>query len=209
MLTQTSQKQLRYNILDEGESIFCFGRSWDAERILLGKRHPEKMEYDDRWAHIGYGSRLIAAGDGDGQAPIPDIAYEGFMWCGHAEVFSAESIENYEIPGVHRNQEERYLFELIPKTMDHVYVADHAAFLTTRDAMWENRPSPYNPISVTKAEMRPAYSARARTIVPITEYDGSYEMPIILVKCDVLSYDEIQLVSGPWATLDRGELRYW
>ncbi len=196
----TYQPTLRYNILAEGESLFAFGSASDAERIRRGRRDPSCMTGQEHHAFVGSTWRLIALGDGD-KRPIPDIAYEGFMWCGHAELYSTQPIEEYSIPGVFRSvRDENFLFELNPKTMDSVYVADQQTFEDTREAMWQNRPSPLHPHRVSDAEMKPVYSARARTIVPIAEYNGSYEQPIILVKWDSLSYDEIQLVSGPWET---------
>ncbi len=175
-------------------SIFCFGEYRDAERIKQGKADASQLPADERYGLIGSGYRLMSLGTSN-DGTVPKIAYGGFLWCGLGEVTAETPIEKLEVYGHYRwSDRERFVIRLKPTKADAIYIADHAAYEKRRkelgDAMEKGRDL------FTDAEVADFTCARARTIVPITEYKGGYEQPVVLVNRE-LSFDEVELVSGP------------
>lgn len=177
--------------------IFCFGESRDASRVYKGKNDLTELTPEEQFGMDGGGYRLIALGNGDGN--VPDIAYDGFKWCGFGEVVSDTPIHVLDVPGHYRwPDREKFLFRVTPNRADGVYVADHAVYERRRKELSDAVSHGENPErDFTKDEVRDFNSARGRTIVPITEYDGSYEQPIVLINREI-DLEEVELVSGPW-----------
>jgi hypothetical protein len=176
------------------DPIFCFGEYRDAERIKHGKVDASQLPADERYGLIGSGYRLMSLGTSN-DGTVPKIAYEGFLWCGLGEVTAETPIEKLEVYGHYRwSDRERFVIRLKPNKADAIYIADHAAYEKRRkelgDAMEKGRDR------FTDAEVADFTCARARTIIPITEYKGGYEQPVVLVNRE-LSFDEVELVSGP------------
>lgn len=175
-------------------TIFCFSEYREVDRIKLGKENVEKLHPSDRYGLSGGGYRLVPLGTcNDGT--VPKIAYEGFLWCGIGEVTPEMAIESLEVPGHHRwSDREQFVIRVKPNRANEVYIADHAEYEKRRkqlgDAMEDGRDQ------FTDAEIADFTCARARTIVPISVYQGGYEQPIVLINRE-LSFDEVEVVSGP------------
>lgn len=179
---------------DAIDSIFCFGGYRDAERIKRGKGYAGQLPAAERYGLIGSGYRLMSLGTPN-DGTVPEIAYDGFLWCGLGVVTSETEIEKLEIPGhCRRLGHERFVIRIKPNSADSIYIADHAAYERRRkelgDAMEKGRDR------FTDAEVADFIRARARTIIPITKYNGGFEQPVALVNRE-LSFDEVELVSGP------------
>lgn len=174
--------------------IFCFGEAKDAQRVHQGKLDMNELPPEDRYGFQGRGYRLLTLGvRNDGT--IPEVAYDGFQWCGIGEITGDTPMSTLTVPGHYsRPDRERFVFRVTPARADGIYVADHAPYERRREELFE-KIKPRD--RLTDEEVAEAYRARARTIVPITEYAGGYEQPVILIKRE-LSLDEVELVSGPW-----------
>lgn len=174
--------------------IFCFGEGKDAQRVHQGKLDINKLSPEDRYGFIGSGYRLLnlmVRNDGT----IPDVAYDGFKWCGIGEITSETPMDTLTVPG-HNSWSDRewFVFRITPTRADGIYVADHAPYEKCREELFEAiKPRD----RLTDAEVAEADRARARTIIPITEYTGGYEQPVVLINRE-LDFDEVELVSGPW-----------
>jgi len=173
--------------------FFCFGGYEEAKRIVKGRRDPSKLKSEDRYALSGNGHRLIHLGTRN-DGTVPEIAYDGFLWCGLGDVTKETEVDSlvaYDYYG--RTGKGQHLFRVKPNRANGIYIADHAQYLKRRkelgEAMEEGRDT------FTDEEVADFVRARARTIVPISEYRGGYEEPIILVNRE-LSFDEVELVSG-------------
>ena len=174
--------------------VFCFGEGRDATRVHAGKLNTSDLEPSDRYALSVSGYRLLALNvSNDGT--VPDVAYDGFKWCGLGEVTEMTAIDALEIPGHSKwTDRERFVFKITPNRADDIYVADNAPYETRRDELFkEIKPRD----RLTDTEIAEAERARARTIVPISEYAGGYMQPVVLVGRE-LEFDEVELVSGPW-----------
>lgn len=175
-------------------SLFCFGRYREAERIKQGKVNPEELKPSDRYGLSGGGYTLMAFGTSK-DGTVPEVAYEGFLWCGLGEVTAETAIDSLEVPGhCRRSDSEQFVIRLKPDRANGIYIADHAPYGKRRkelaDAMGKGRDR------FTDAEVSEFICARARTIVPISEYKGGYEQPVVLISRE-LSFDEVEVVSGP------------
>ena len=173
--------------------IFCFGTYRDAERVRQGRLNPRELEPGRRYAFLGSGYRLLTERN-DGT--VPEIAHEGFLWCGLEQVTGETAIDTLAVPGHSRADDERFLFRIIPKWADGIYVADHTPYEVLRQELLE-KAIKEDRKRLTDEEVAAFVCARARTITPISEYDGSFEQPIVLINRE-LGFDEVELVSGPW-----------
>ncbi|MEQ1499810.1 MAG: hypothetical protein ABL917_00365 [Parcubacteria group bacterium] len=175
-------------------SIFCFGEYRDGERIKQGKEDPTQLQASDRYGMSGGGYRLACLGTPN-DGTVPKIAYEGFLWCGIGEVTPETPIDSLEVPGHYRwSDRERFVIRIKPNQANGIYIADHAEYDKRRkeicDAITDGRDR------LTDAEVADFTRARARTIIPISEYKGGFGQPIVLVDRE-LSFDEVEIVSGP------------
>lgn len=177
--------------------IFTFGDYREAERIKAGQADKGQLDRSQRFGLNGSGYRLMSlTTPNDGT--VPQIAYDGFKWCAFGEVDADTAIESLEIPGHYRwSNRERFVIRVLPKRANDIYVADHAEYEKRREEIWEAvKAEAGNRNRLTDAEVADFIRARARTIVPLSEYDGSYEQPIVLINRE-LSFDEVEVVSGP------------
>lgn len=190
-------------------SLFCFAERDDADRIEVGQQNLSELALHERYGLSGGGYRLLALNvRNDGT--VPEIAYEGFLWCGIGAVTSLDAsgkeiplpIKTLEEPGHYRNDRERYVVRISPKLANDIYVADHAAYELRRQEIWKEiveRRDPDFLLSqcrdrLTDAEVNDFLRARARTIVPIHEYKGGFVSPVVLIGRE-LDFDEVELVS--------------
>ena len=174
--------------------IFCFGEYDDAKRIIQGKKDPAELEPADRYGMIGNGYRLVSLNVRNTKG-FPEVAYDGFLWCGVGEPKGDTPIDSLEVPGHTRwSDRERFIIRLAPNRAEDIYIADHAAWEKRRkelaDAIKDARDK------FTSEEIADFIGARAATLVPVTEYQGGYEQPIVLIRRE-LSFDEVEVVSGP------------
>ncbi|MFA5197818.1 MAG: hypothetical protein WC437_05370 [Patescibacteria group bacterium] len=172
-------------------SLFCFGEYRDAERIKHGKENPEELDLSDRYGLTGSGYRLMSL-ETSNDGTVPEIAYDGFLWCGIGEVTAEMAIDSLEVPGHYWwSDRERFVIRLKPSRANGIYIADHAQYDKRRkelgDAMENGRDR------FTDAEVADFTRARARTIIPISEYKGGYEQPVVLINRE-LSFDEVEVI---------------
>lgn len=170
-------------------SLFCFGDYRGAERIRQGKKDPKILLPADRFFYTG-GTRLMTLSmKNDGT--VPEVAYEGFIWCGLGKVTKKTPINTLEVPGHYRwSDRERYLIRVIPNRANEIYIADHGQF-EMRSKEIDNSSNSY---SFTGREVVDIYCARARTLIPITEYQGQFVKPVVLINRE-LDFDEVEVVS--------------
>jgi len=182
-------------------SLFCFGEHCDAERIKQGRADPNKLKPADRYGMSASGYRLLAWGiPNDGT--VPQIARDGFLWCGIGDVASNTAIESLHVPGHTRwSDRERFVIRLIPNRANDIYIADHAPYEKRRKEICEALEKEKRD-RLTDAEVADCDRARARTIVPVSEYQGGYEKPVVLINRE-LDLDEVEVVSGPHDEIGR------
>jgi hypothetical protein len=135
------------------------------------------------------GYRLVSLGTRSGE--VPEIAYEGFLWCGFGEGSFANA-GHLKVPGHTRWERESEVIQLKLASANHVYVVDHAVYDKRRkeiaDATTDGRDY------FSNSEIADFVCARARTIVPIHLYKGDYEQPVVLIARE-LSFDEVDVVT--------------
>jgi len=173
--------------------LFCFAEHREAQRIKQGQADIQSLAPADRSVEIGSGTRL-AAWTVRNDGTVPDIAYEGFLWCGIGDVTAETPIESLQVPGHCRRSREQFVVRVKLDRANDIYIADHGPYEKRREelgAAMEKERSRF-----TDAEVSDFMCARARTIVPISEYKGGYEKPVVLINRE-LSFDEVELVSGP------------
>lgn len=171
--------------------LFCFAEPRDAQRINEGKKNPEKLLARHRFGLHGSGYRLVPLGDSDGN--VPEIAFDGFLWCGIGTVDDKMPIGSVEVPGHSMGSFENCLVRVLPNRANGIYVADQAVFDQRRKEIADANPQLKR---FTDADVRDFLSARGRTIIPLSEYKGNYKIPIVLINRE-LGFDEVEVVSEP------------
>lgn len=164
-------------------AFFCRGSVDDRYRVT--DRADQKPQ--DQFALDPRGMLLAHLGLQD----APEEAYQGFRWCGIGELAEDATPANVDIPGTyfHRSTDQ-HLFRVQPKYANDIYVANHQVFETVRTALFEEV-APRERLH--DWEINRAYLARAKTIVPITEYDRSFAAPVVLIARE-LDFDEVTFV---------------
>jgi len=175
--------------------IFAFGENRDAERVKTGNRNPNLLEPKEQYGLAGSGYRLlsllVARGD-----TTPEVVYDGFLWAGFGTIDKATDIAALEVPGHYRwPYRETAVFRITPNRANGVFVADNWEFDRTQDetmhAALKEEPVRNRR---TDEEVSQACLARARTIIPISEYaPGSFMDPVVLFNRE-LDFNEVELV---------------
>jgi hypothetical protein len=172
--------------------LFSFGSYEDASRILVGQTDASAVDAMNRYGMSGGGDRLVAVGDSDGD--VPEIASDGFLWCGVGTVNEKSSAKDLDIPGHMKwSDNDSHVIRVTPKFANGIWVADHGAYERRRSELLATRGDRKQ---LTDADVRDFVSARGRTITPITDYAGGFELPVVLINRD-LALDEVEVVNGP------------
>ena len=131
----------------------------------------------------------------------PEIAYDGFCWCGHLTASWYELASDKELryrngvldipycPSLAGLSCLRGLLRISPKYANGCYVVDGAAYMKVREEIEQTVGKTRD--HFTPEEMNAMWLARALTIVPLERYDGTYEKPILLVNRE-LDFDEVE-----------------
>lgn len=175
--------------------IFCFGDYRVARRVYQGNLDGTSLNPDDRYGILP-NWRLVTLGEGLDDDVDHMLATDGFIWCAFGNVTSDTPRETLSVPGQRMiTGDEKFVFRIKPKRADGIYVADNAPYEQRREELSAAIPDERR--DFTREEMQDFVSARARTLVPIAEYNGSYQQPMVLINRE-LELDEVELVSGPW-----------
>ena len=170
--------------------LFCFADWRDADRIRQGKVDETKLAPTDRYGMLGLGYRLASL-DIRNDGTVPEIAYDGFLWCGIESGLVVVPLESLEIPGHSGRSNDSHVLRVQPKSANDIYIADHGPYEKRRkelgDVMEKGRDR------YTDKEVLDFTRARARTIIPIADYKGGFEKPIVLIKRE-LSFDEVEVL---------------
>lgn len=160
--------------------IFTFGKRTDARRIKTGQTDMSRLEPREQYALACNGYRLLLPSvRNDGS--VPEAAYSNFLWAGLGIIEEGMNITSLKVPGsYHWNNRETAAFKISPNRANGVFVADNHPYDLDRKK------------DDTRAEL-----ARARTLVPISEYiPGSFTDPVILINRE-LDFDEVEVVIEP------------
>jgi hypothetical protein len=160
--------------------FFTYGEPRDARRIELGKKCLDELQLSDRYGMDGSGWRLAPLGIKSG-ADLPEVAYDGFLWCGTTP----------NVAGEHGRWSADQLVKVTPKDARGIFVADHAVYEKSRAALSEAIKGQRD--RFTGAEVNDFVRARACTIVSILEYKGDYEDPVYLINRE-LDFDEVEVI---------------
>ncbi len=160
--------------------FFTYGEGRDAYRIELGKKCMDDLPLTDRYGMDGSGWRLAPLGIKSG-ADLPEVAFDGFLWCGTTS----------NIPGEHARWSADQLVKITPKDARGIYVADHAVYEKCRSMLAETIKDQRD--CFTPEEVNDFIRARACTIVPILDYKGDYEDPVYLINRE-LGFDEVEVI---------------
>jgi hypothetical protein len=88
---------------------------------------------------------------------------------------------------------EKYVLKIKPNRANDIYIVDYALYDKRRAEITVTLGERN---SFTNAEVGDMHRAAARTLIPIAEYKGGFEKPVVLIDRE-LSFDEVEIVSGP------------
>jgi hypothetical protein len=169
-------------------SLFTYGDYDDMRNIEQGKRDPQKLDASKRMVYPGNSLRFVPyAVSNDGT--IPEIAYEGFIWCGVGNVTVDSLQEAPEVPGWSR-WDNKVLLRVKPNRANDVYIADMGGQDEYKEGIWEANPEQKR---LTDEQYYEFKRIPGRTFVPITEYRGGFKQPVVLINRE-LGFDEVEIV---------------
>ena len=164
----------------------------DIWRIKQGKRNPSILSPEERHAGFGHYRRLVplhAVCDDK----LPETVYQGFIWCDPEqrdkvtqETRLLSRVES-SMAGIFGTD---WIVTIRPKYANQVYVVDHSVYTETRRRLAEAI-APRD--LFTYEEVDSIYAALGTTIVPITEYQGNYKEPMVLIGRE-LEFEEIESI---------------
>jgi len=186
----------RFNVADiplpsNLSPLYTFGGYGDAVRIRQGQTDRTELYGRDRYA-LKPSYRWVTLSSHDEENPITEAAYDGYVWCAFGEVTSESTFEEMDIPGYPR-WNEKFIYRVTLNRANNVYVGDQGAFEQRQNELFASAKAAGRD-RLTDAEMNEMYVARGHMFVPITEYDGSFTNPVVLVGRE-LGFDEVELVS--------------
>jgi hypothetical protein len=164
--------------------LFAYGEPRDVRRIQLGKKCLDELQLADRYGMVG--SPRLAPTYIKSGPDLPEVAYDGFLWCGTI------GTEGWRIPGEHGGTFADHLIKVTPKDARGIYVADHAVYEKRRATLSEEATKEKRDC-FTNVEVNDFIRARACTIVPITEYKGDFKEPVYLINRE-LGFDEVEVI---------------
>lgn len=165
---------------DGAGPFFTYGEGRDEHRIATGKKDLNDLELHDQYGLDGSGRRLAPTYIKRGP-DLPEVAYDGFLWCGTTP----------NVPGEPERWSADVLIKVTPRDARGIYVADHAVYDKVRAELWEKIAGARN--SLTDEEVNLFMRARACTIVSILDYKGNYEDPVYLINRE-LGFDEVEVI---------------
>lgn len=173
--------------------LFTFGEWRDEVRIKQGKEDLSKLETSDRYGLLGSGTRLVSLDVSD-EGIVPEVAYDGFKWCGIGEVTSETPIKELEIPGHYRwSDRQQFVIRVVPNCANGIYIADMSVRDEYKKKVFEDNPKQKE---LSNEEYHEFLRIAGRTIIPINKYKGDYKQPVVFINRE-LSFDEVDIVSGP------------
>lgn len=155
----------------------------DERRIEQGKKSLDELVDADRYAL--YGGRRLAPTYIERGPDLPEVAYDGFIWCGPM------GAAGWRVPGYVAGYHEDVLVKVTPRDARGIYVADNAAYDKLQEATGKAIKDGRR--HFTDAEVNAFVRARACTIVPISDYQGGFEDPVYLINRE-LAFDEVELI---------------
>ena len=169
-------------LMPDGFSTFyMYAEGSDVRRIEAGKKNLDDLAPPYQYGLEGNGRRLAPLGIKKGP-DLPEVAYDGFLWCGTTKNFSSE----------HGWLSADVLIEVRPKDARGIYVADHAVYEKRRAALSAAIRGKRDCFT-DEQKVNDFIRARACTIVSILDYKGDYEAPVYLINRE-LSFDEVEVI---------------
>ena len=109
---------------------------------------------------------------------IPKEAYEVFKYC------------SLKKPDLKKDDDSVAVLRINPRNANNIFVADQASRIKYKKQCFEGNSEKY---MLTYEEYDESQRRTGRTIVPIHQYKGNYEQPVVLVGRE-LSFDEVEIV---------------
>lgn len=173
--------------------ILYLGNSDDYERILSDLKGTSKLSSGSCYGLKGVGTRLLSLGIKTDRSVSP-VVYDGFGYCSLSkkDETNVDILFSRFVAYESECRDAKAVIEIKPKKANGFYVVDHAALLSRRGELM-NVLEMEGRDTFTDAEVADFKIDRAKTIVPITEYKGDYEMPLIIFNRE-LDLDEVQIL---------------
>jgi len=148
-------------------------------RIIKGKENKDQLKPSERYALRGGGNRLVSLGIRNDES-IPEKAYDGFKYC------------SLKKPELEKDDTRVAVVRISPKNANNIFVADNAPARKYKEEYFKQNP---NMSRLPQESYEESRRCSGRTIVPIHQYKGNYEDPVVLIEGSrELSFDEVEIL---------------
>lgn len=172
-------------------SLFTFGGRKDENRIKQGKKDRNQLRKEDRYGLSGNGYRLVSLDVGN-DGTFPELAYDGFKWCGIGKIDPCTPFDSFNIPGGGYSSSncEEFVIQINPKNANGIYIVDMGTREEYKKKIFEENPEQK---FLTNGQYFESLRVSARTLIPITEYKGDYREPVVLINREI-GFEEVEIV---------------
>jgi hypothetical protein len=175
--------------LDQYPSLYTWVLSSDLTAMVLSNYDASRLRPHERLI-IKPKYRFLPYGEGEN---IPKLAHNSFIWCGIGEPIPHSDPTSYNIRGQrldsshgdYRNQ----LVRIRPNSADGIYIVDYGPYETMRASLFQHTDR------LSTAQYHQTLTALVDTLVPIHQYQGGYQMPVVLSNRG-FEMSEILIVEG-------------
>lgn len=160
------------------EHLYAFAPESDIEKIAILQQKGVDAAYPDERTAIHPSYRLIPLGHNT--KGLPKEVHDGFIWCGIGKIEEIAQSKKHQI--AKRDRDNWSLFskegivEVKPLTATDIYVIDWFAWEDFRAKAFTDGKDRLN-----DKEVDDMYRSVGATLVPITEYNGTYKNPIVMI----------------------------
>lgn len=167
--------------------LYCFASESSIRKILLTQGDPKKVYPHERKAVLP-GRRLVAlSSHGD----FPKEATSGFVWCGVGKIDHDADIDELTIAMSGRNNytmgDHEGVVAVKPKSVTDVYVVEWQKWDDFREPIFKDHDH------MTDKEYNEMWFYIAKSLVPITDYRGDYQKPVVMIGRP-LDFDEVKIL---------------
>ncbi|MEY3784437.1 MAG: hypothetical protein RLZZ230_759 [Candidatus Parcubacteria bacterium] len=183
------------SVPDWASDLYTFASYYEVCVVGMNLRDPRLVPPSRRFAFGYYGPSLVPYQFDVGES-ILEVTQRSFLRCGIGDVSKGAQNDDLEIPGLRWYNQKKFLFKINLNRANNVYVADYAVYIKRKQEIFSKITDGRHLLSFE--EMVDIDLVFAKTIVPLVDYDGGFQQPVVLVQREV-EFDEVKFIQ---------ELRY-
>lgn len=159
--------------------LFAFIEEENIEKTIILQQNGLDSAYPDERFAATPSLRLIPLGYNT--KGLPEGVHDGFIWCGVGDIEEVIKSDRHQIANSSRNTWSMFskegVAEIKPLIATDVFIVDWQAWDDYRENAFKGGKE-----QLSNTEVGDMYRSVGSTFIPITQYQGNYKQPIILIS---------------------------